>query len=312
MIRPPYDIILRHSIMTQRASDVPREVYLLIAFLIVFWGLNWPIMKIGASEINVFSFRALNVLVSAFGFLLIARLRKRKVAPDRHDWRGILPVALIGVAGWNALILYGLTLMDSGRAAILGYTMPLWATAISFLVLSVKITTRQAFGLILGVSAMGLLLFQDLEILQQAPVGTMICVAAAFCWGLTTVYLRHFGFTLATSSLSFWMNLLAVPPLAVLAIMFDDTDWGSVSWPAWGALVYNMTIAGCFCFYAFNRIAMIVPVVVSSVSTLLVPVAGVFFGAVMLAEQPGFYEFGALGLVVLAVGSVILPSSKRE
>lgn len=298
--------------MTDRPVDVPREVYLLIAFLIVFWGANWPIMKIGVSEINVFSFRALNVFVSALGFLLIAKLRKREIIPVKRDWKGIIPVALIGITGWNALILYGLSLMDSGRAAILGYTMPLWATAISFLILNVRVTGRQVIGLTLGLCAMALLLFQDLEVLEQAPIGTMICVAAAFCWAITTVYLRHFGFTLATSSLSFWLNIVAVVPLAVLAVLFDDTNWPDVSWKAWAALAYNMVIAGCFCFYAFNRIAMIVPVVVSSVSTLLVPVAGVFFGALVLSERPGFYEFGALALVLLAVGSVILPSTRRE
>jgi len=298
--------------MTNKPADVPREVYLLIAFLIVFWGINWPIMKIGAAEINVFSFRAMNVFVSAFGFLLIAKLRKRTVMPEKRDWKGIIPVALIGVTGWNALILFGLSLMESGRASILGYTMPLWATAISFFILKTRITGRQVTGLALGLAAMALLLFQDLEVLEQAPVGTMICIAAAFCWAFTTVYLRHFGFSLATSSLSFWLNIGAVLPLAVLALLFDDTNWPEVSWKAWAALVYNMVIAGCFCFYAFNRIAMIVPVVVSSVSTMVVPVAGVFFGALVLSEEPGFYELGALVLVVMAVGSVILPSSKRE
>lgn len=298
--------------MTKNPDAVPREIYLLLAFLIVFWGLNWPIMKIGATEINVFSFRALNVLVSGFGFLLIARLRKRRITPTRRDWKGILPVALISVAGWNALILFGLSLMDSGRAAILGYTMPLWATAISFLILKTRITGRQVVGLALGLGAMVLLLFQDLEVLGQAPIGTLICVAAAMCWAVTTVYLRHFGFSLATSSLSFWLNIVAVPPLAALALLYDDTNWSAVSWQAWGALAYNMVIAGCLCFYAYNRIAMIVPVVVSSVSTLIVPVAGVFFGAVLLSEKPGIFEFGALALVLLAVGSVILPSAKHE
>jgi len=298
--------------MTDKPGEVPREVYLLIAFLIVFWGINWPIMKIGVTEINIFSFRAMNVFVSALGFLLIAKLRKRKITPEKHDWKGIIPVALIGITGWNALILFGLNLMESGRAAILGYTMPLWATAISFFILKTRVSGRQVIGLALGLAAMALLLFQDLEVLEQAPIGTLICVAAAFCWAITTVCLRHFGFSLATSSLSFWLNIVAALPLAILALIFDDTNWPEVSWKAWAALAYNMVIAGCFCFYAFNRIAKIVPVVVSSVSTLIVPVAGVFFGALILSERPGIYELGALVLVLFAVGSVILPSTKRE
>ena len=51
-----------------------------------------------------------------------------------------------------------------------------------------------------------------------------------------------------------------------------------------------------------------VPVGVSSLGSLIVPVVGVFGGMVFLGEQPRWQDFAALLLVLGALGTVILPA----
>ena len=46
--------------------------YLMLASLGLFWGLNWPGMKIALEELPVWWFRSLSVGVGALGLLLIA------------------------------------------------------------------------------------------------------------------------------------------------------------------------------------------------------------------------------------------------
>ena len=47
-------------------------------------------------------------------------------------------------------------------------------------------------------------------------------------------------------------------------------------------------------------------------SSLPVPVVGVFAGMLVLGERPGINEFIALGLVVLALVAVLLPPSSKK
>jgi len=285
---------------------MPREVLILLPLLTVFWGVNWTIMKVGLEDFEVLTFRAINVSASAFGFLMIALIKKRNLIPTRRDFRGLLPAGILNITGWNLFILWGIDEMASGRAAILGYTMPVWASLITVIVVKERLTPRQIFGLAAGLAAMLLLLVQDFRIIGQNPLGTASCILAAFLWGAGTVFIRHYGFSLATSATTAWLQGIGVVPIIVLAVWFDTWDFSGVGWPAGLSLLYNCTVAGVFCYYAWYRIAGQVPVVVSTVSTLFIPVLGVFSGAVFLDETPGLYEFSSLLLVIVAVGAVLL------
>lgn len=290
--------------------NLPKEVLFLLPLLTFFWGINWPIMKIGLADIQVMDFRAINVGASAMGFLIIALIKKRNLLPTRRDWIGLVPAALLNITGWNTLILWGVGQMASGRAAILGYTMPIWATLITVIVVKERLSARQIFGLAAGMGAMLLLLVQDYRLIGQNPMGTASCILAAFCWGTGTVFIRHYRFSLATSAMTAWLQGIGVLPIIVIAYLTAETDWHNIGWPSWASLLYNSTIAGVFCYYAWYRIAGQIPIVVSTVSTLMIPVLGVFAGMVLLDERPGVYEFSALVLVVFAVFSVVMPARR--
>ncbi len=291
---------------------IPKEAIILLPLLTLFWGVNWPIMKIGLEDIEVLSFRAVNVSMSALGFLMIALINKRKIRPTGRDFKGLIPCALLNITGWNIFILLGIADMASGRAAILGYTMPVWASIITVIVVKERLTFRQVMGITAGMAGMLLLLFQDLRVIGQNPLGTASCIMAALCWGIGTVFVRHYGFSLATSAMTAWLQGIGVVPIIVLALIYDSMNWGLVGWPSGLALLYNCTIAGVFCFYAWYRIVVLVPVVVSTVSSLFVPVIGVGSGMLLLNEQITIYEVSALVLVVIAVAAVLLPSKNKS
>jgi len=67
-------------------------------------------------------------------------------------------MALFNICGWNICAIYGVSLMASGRAAILGYTMPIWSVALSVWLLGERFTRRRALGVALGLSGMLFLL----------------------------------------------------------------------------------------------------------------------------------------------------------
>jgi drug/metabolite transporter (DMT)-like permease len=52
------------------------------------------------------------------------------------------------------------------------------------------------------------------------------------------------------------------------------------------------------------------PVAVTGVGSLAIPVVAVFSSMWLLGEQPGGVEFAALALVVAAIGAVAIPERK--
>ena len=61
-----------------------------------------------------------------------------------------------------------------------------------------------------------------------------------------------------------------------------------------------------FCYWAWFKIATSAPPSVSSLSTLMIPVVGVFSGVLVLGESPHWQEYAALVLVIAALATVLI------
>jgi drug/metabolite transporter (DMT)-like permease len=146
----------------------------------------------------------------------------------------------------------------------------------------------------------------SLEGILQAPIGAACMIAAALSWAFGIVLIKRLPVTMPTIAMTGWMMLLAGLPIAVAALAFETSRLAMPSfWPAFG-LAYNVLIAFMFCYWAWNRIVLMVPVAVSSLSSLTTPLIGVLGGVVLLGETLGWREIVAALLILAAVGTVSL------
>ena len=198
--------------------------------------------------------------------------------------------------------------MPSGRAAILAFTMPLWGVLLSAWLLHERITARRILGVALGMGAILLLLSNELQAVQAAPRGTLLMLGGAFSWALGTVLMKRYPVDLPVASLTAWQLLLGGIPFYAGALAFDLHRLHPLTlWPA-VALAYNVVVAFIFCYWAWYKVVTSVPVGVSTLSVLMIPVVGVFSGMLVLSEVPHWQDFAALGLVLLALATLMLPS----
>jgi drug/metabolite transporter (DMT)-like permease len=286
-----------------------------IAILTLVWGCNWPVLKIGVSELAPLTFRALTLPFAALGLLFVAYLSGDSIRVPRAWWGRIAALALFNIAGWNAFVLFGVQQMPAGRSAILAYTMPIWATLIGSFVLREPLSRRKLVGLLLGTTGMALLIGDEMRVIRQAPFGAVLIVAAAIVWAIGTVLLRKWQPPMPQNTLSGWMMLAGWLPLVIAAPFFDHQPLGqtlaSLSAGGWFALLYNIFLAGTIAHWAWFTLARTLPIAVSSMSSLPVPVVGVFAGMIVLNEHPGVQEWIALGLVVTALFVVLFQPAAR-
>ncbi len=283
---------------------LPPKGLLLLAALSLFWGLNWPIMKVVLSEVPPLCFRAICLLSGGGGLLLIARASGISCTVAPGEWPRVLALSLFNVFGWNVFAVYGVLLLSSGRAALLGYTMPLWGVILSIWMLGEKLTVRRGAGLLLGIAGIFTLMSDSFAGIVQAPVGAACMVAAAMSWALGIVLIKRLPVTMPTIAMTGWMLLLSGIPIGVAAVALETSRLTVPSfWPAFG-LAYNVLIAFMLCYWAWNRIVLMVPVAVSSLSSLTTPLIGVLGGVLLLGETLGWREIVAALLILAAVGTV--------
>ena len=290
--------------MLNTHERLPRQGLLLLAGLSLFWGLNWPIMKVVLTEVPPLYFRSFCLLLGGSGMLVVARLSGNSIAVPQGKWGRLMLLSLTNIIGWNVFAIYGVSLLPSGRAALLGYTMPLWSALLSVWLLGERVTFRRLIALLLGLSGVAVLLGGSLAGMLQAPVGVACMILAAWSWALGIVLFKRLPMGMPTSSLTGWTMLLGSLPLLCVAIPLETSRLAVPGfWPAFG-LVYNVFIAFMFCYWAWNRIVLMVPVAVSSLSSLVIPVIGVIGGVVFLGESMGWREVLATLLILGAVGIV--------
>jgi drug/metabolite transporter (DMT)-like permease len=281
--------------------------YLLLASLSLFWGLNWPGMKIILSEIPVWWFRALCLIFGGCFLMLISGLSGNRCRMLRGEPRRIMFCGFFAIFGWMVFSAYGVSLMTAGRASIIAFTMPLWATLIAAYVLGERITINKLCGLFLGLVGLGVLIGPDLVILKQAPTGAISMLLASISWALGTVLLKKISWQIPTLSNVAWQLLLSSIPVTLVAALFEPfPDLSELSMQAMIAAAYLLLFPMSFCQWAYFKTVSLLPASIAAIGTLMVPVIGVYSSHLILGEQVGTAEVLALLLVLSGLALVLL------
>ena len=283
---------------------LPRQGLILLAALTFCWGINWPVMKIVLAEVPPLYFRGTCLLLSGLGLLLIARISGHSIVIPRRHWSHLAVITLINVVGWNVLAIYGILLLSSGRAALLAYTMPIWSTLLSVPILGEALTRQRLIALALGLAGIVVLMGGTLAGFFSTLPGFAAMILAAWAWALGIVLFKRFRVAMPTISLTGWTMLFGSFPVLAVAIPLETARLGIPScWPMAG-LFYNVFLSFMFGNWAWNRIVLMVPVAVSSLSSLVIPLVGVSSGMVLLGEPLGWQEIVAAALILSAVATV--------
>ena len=289
----------------------PRQLILLV-LLTVVWGLNWPVMKAGIADFPPLSFRALSLWlglpVLALGLLWLKVPFSLPRGPGGAHWRELAKLATTNMFVWHACMIIALGMLSSGRAAILGYTMPIFSALIGAWLFGNVVQPRGWLGV--GAAALGvlLLLWHEVTTLSGNPPGVGLALFAAATWALGTQQLRHTTLQVATLTLSFWMTALTAVVVTLLALALESADLRQMPLATRWAVVYNAVLIFGFAHATWFYLARSLPPVASTLSVMLIPVLGVFSGAWWLNEVLHWQDWAAVALMVVSIASVLWPS----
>ena len=288
-----------------------RIQLVLLAVLTVIWGVNWPILKIGIADFPPLSFRVLSFWVALPLFALVLVLQKVPLALPRAVWRSAAWLTFWNMVCWNILMILAVPRLSSGRAAILGYTMPIFSAIIGSLFFRDRLALRAWSGVLAAGAGVLLLLWNEMERLSGSVPGVALMLAAATTWALGTQLLRRWHVPVALLTLTFWMVLATTLILSTVAWLFEADRWHIPNGATIGAAVYNGVLALAFGQTAWFFLARTLAPIASTLSVMMIPLIGVFSGAWWLNETLHWQDWSAMALIVLAIATVLWPARKR-
>ena len=285
----------------------PRQGVLLV-LLTLFWGFNWPVMKIGVSGFPPLAFRTLSMWLGLPVLWAVTVALKIDLRIARRDWRELGLLTITNMLVWHVLAIIAVQALSSGRAAILGYTMPIWSALWGLALFGQRLTRRQVAGIAAAGVGVTLLLWHELGDFAGRPWAACGMLIAAAVWALGTQQLRRTRIEAPTLAIVFWMTLITTVAMTLLTSAFERPAWHAPPPATWAAVGYNAVLIFGFAQAAWLILARGLPPVASSMSGMLIPVLGTVSGAWWLNEQLHWQDGAAIVLLLIAIAAIMWPA----
>ncbi len=289
-------------------QTLSRQQLIGLILITLIWGINWPVLKIGVTDYPPLTFRMLSIWFGLPVLTLGLVLLKTPFRVPRSQWRELFWLALSNMLIWHGLIIVAVKSLSSGRTAILAYSMPIFSAVIGMFLFGNKLMLRAWAGVTAATVGVLLLLWHEFTNLAGSPVSVFYALFAAMTWALGTHLLRRTKMTVPTLTISFWMTAMTAVVMTVLSVLFERSEWKMPMASTWGAVLFNAVLIFGFAHAVWFYLARSLPPVASSLSVMMIPILGVFSGAWWLGEILHWQDWAAVILMVVALGSVLLPA----
>jgi drug/metabolite transporter (DMT)-like permease len=188
--------------------------------------------------------------------------------------------------------------IDSGLAAILNASTPLWAVVVAHaFTADDRITRHRLAGLAVGFAGVVVLMGGAGTSGTLAAQGA--CLLAALLYGLAGVWARRFaGLGLRPMAVAFGQTASASVILLPLVVWFDR-PWtaGLPPVPVIGALLALASLSTALAYLLYFRLIASSGAVNASLVTLLIPVSAIALGASVLGEALEPRHFAGMALI---------------
>jgi O-acetylserine/cysteine efflux transporter len=275
-----------------------RPFHIVLAVLIAaIWGLNFVIIEVGLEDFPPLLLSALRYTLAALPLLFLG-------GGPMVPWRWILAVgAGIGVVKFSLLFVGMDVGMPAGLASLVLQVQAFFTIGFAAVLLRERPRAAQAAGLALATA--GLALVASGLGGEATPAGLALVIGSAAAWGLANVAIKSAS---PPDALRFMTWICVVPPVPLFALSLSfegpsrvadalaGVDLGGVLAVAYIAFAATTLGWGLWAYllhaYSTGTVAPF---------SLLVPVFGLGFAALLLGEPLGLRTVVAAVLVVSGV-----------
>ena len=275
-----------------------------LAVTSVGWGFNWPVTKYLISELPPLTLRGTAGVIGALLLALLARLSGQSLRVPRKLWPRLVLAALLNVAVWMALMGIALLYLPASEAALIAYTMPIWASILAWPVLGERPNLLRVISLVMAFAGLAAIMGGDgVKASVEKLPGILMALSGAIAFAVGTVMSKKLPLDLPPLSLAAWQIGIGCLPVAILGLLVEKSDIAAVSDFGWVLIFYSTVIQFCIAYVCWFAALARLPASIAAIGTMAVPVIGVVASAVALHEPLGIGQIAAL---VFTLAGVVL------
>lgn len=140
--------------MNRAGSKLDPTGVLLLAATSIGWGLNWPVTKHLLTELPPLSVRGLSGIVGAGLLALLALAFRQSLKVPSAQWPRLVLLSVLNVTAWMALMGLALVYLPASEAAVMAYSMPVWASVLAWPILGERISLLRVVAMAMAIAGL--------------------------------------------------------------------------------------------------------------------------------------------------------------
>ena len=275
---------------------------LFLAITSVGWGFNWPVTKYLLGELPPLTLRGVTGMIGALLLAVFAVICRQSLKIPRDQWPRLVVAAVLNVTGWMVLMGLALVWLPASEAALIAYTMPVWASMVAWPVLGERPTVLRTISLVMAFAGLASIMGGNgfTASVEKLP-GILMALGGAIGFALGTVLAKKLPIKLPPITAAAWQIGIGCFPVAIVGLAIETTHLEEVTELGWFLVFYATVIQFCVAYLSWFAALARLPASVAAIGTMAVPVIGVVASAIALHEPLGPGQIAALILTLAAV-----------
>jgi drug/metabolite transporter (DMT)-like permease len=284
-----------------RAHITPAGL-MFLAITSVGWGFNWPVTKYLLSELPPLTLRGGTGVVGAALLAVLAMLSGQSLRVPRKLWPRLVLAAALNVGCWMVLMGLALLWLPASEAALIAYTMPVWASMLAWPILGERPNLLRVISLVMAFAGLSAIMGGNglAASIEKLP-GIIMALGGSLGFAVGTVLAKKLPLSLPPLSAAAWQIGIGCLPVAVVGLLIENADVAALSNLGWILIVYSTVIQFCVAYVSWFAALARLPASVAAIGTMAVPVIGVVASALALHEPLGPGQIAALVFTLAGV-----------
>ncbi|WP_370408117.1 EamA family transporter [Tenacibaculum dicentrarchi] len=282
------------------------KLLIIAAFFSIYiiWGSTYLFNKIAVTEIPPLFLASIRFSIAGVLIMILAKIMKLPLKISRNQ------LVNSGIAGFlflvygNGVFVWALKYVDSGFAALLASTQPLFVLFLLRLIDGKRLQKKSIIGVLLGLIGMYLLVSQqEITTSEGSVLGIFMILTCVLSWSYGSVFVSKADLPKKHLVSTGYQMLLAGFMLAIASLVFKETWISPLNWSSktQGAMFFLIIFGGIVAFTAFNYLLKSVSPEKVATSAYVNPIIALFLGWNLLNEQLTSQSIVASAVLLLGV-----------
>ena len=291
------------------------KLLVVLAFFAIYviWGSTYLFNKIAVTALPPFFLASIRFISAGVLIMIISKILKYKIAITKKQFLNTLIAGFLFLVYGNGVFVWALRYVDSGFAALLAATQPLFVLFLMRLIDRKPMQKKSIIGVLLGLLGMYLLVSQkNIATSEGSVLGIFMIFTCVLSWSYGSVFVSKADLPKNFFVSTGYQMLTAGTLLFFGSLLFKETWISPLNWSedVQLSMVFLIFFGGIVAFTSFNYLLKNVSTEKVATSAYINPIVAMLLGWYVLDERLSLQSI--IASAVLLTGVYFINSRKRR